>query len=85
MKFAIGAMSAGDVLDRGLKLLFARLPTFYLIHLIVLLPAFLFDLAEPLLESGPSRGAQVGSAVWRLVSVVLTLFWLKSGRPPPST
>lgn len=38
MKFPIGAMSVGDVLDRGIKLLLARLPAFYLINLIVLSP-----------------------------------------------
>jgi hypothetical protein len=38
MKFPIGAMNVGDVLDRGIKLLLARLPAFYLINLIVLSP-----------------------------------------------
>ncbi len=45
MKFPIGAMSVGDVLDRGLKILFARLALFYTIDLIVLAPSMLFFLA----------------------------------------
>jgi hypothetical protein len=47
MKFQIGAMSIGDILDRGLKLMLARLPTFYAISLIVLTPLILFQLAMP--------------------------------------
>ena len=38
MKFPIGAMTVGDVLDRGIKLLLARLPAYYLIDLIVAWP-----------------------------------------------
>ncbi len=44
MKFDIGAMSVGDILDRGLKILLARLPTFFLIYLIVLAPSLLLQL-----------------------------------------
>ena len=43
MKFPIGAMSVGDVLDRGLKLLLARLPAYYLINLIVLSPLIILQ------------------------------------------
>src|SRR5262245_52963779 len=49
MKFEIGAMSVGDILDRGLKILFARLGTFYAINLIVMAPLLLFELATPLM------------------------------------
>jgi hypothetical protein len=48
MKFPLGAMTVGDILDRGLKLLFARLPAFYLINLIVLSPMILLQIAGPL-------------------------------------
>src|SRR5262249_22357332 len=47
MKFRIGEMTVGDILDRGLKLLFSRLGTFYTINLIVLLPVLAFQLAMP--------------------------------------
>jgi hypothetical protein len=50
MRFQIGAMSAGDILDRGLKILLSRLPTFYLINLIVLSPAVLAELLLPTLD-----------------------------------
>jgi hypothetical protein len=48
MKFPLGAMTVGDVLDRGLKLLFARLPVFFLINLIVLSPAILLAVVAPM-------------------------------------
>ena len=38
MKFQIAAMTVGDILDRGLKMLLANLPAFYLINLMVLWP-----------------------------------------------
>lgn len=58
MKFEIGAMSVGDILDRGLKIFTARLPTFYAINLLVLSPVILFQIATPAVlfgaESGPA-------------------------------
>jgi hypothetical protein len=74
MRFQIGAMSVGDILDRGLKLLLARLPTFYLINLIVLSPALLVQLALPtlFLESAePSPEVALGILGGTLVVVVL--------------
>jgi hypothetical protein len=47
MKFQLGAMSVGDILDRGLKILFSRLGTFYAINLILLLPLLAIELAIP--------------------------------------
>jgi hypothetical protein len=38
VKFQLGAMSTGDILDRGLKLTGSRLGSFYAINFIVLLP-----------------------------------------------
>lgn len=54
MKFPIGAMTVGDILDRGLKVLLARLGTFYLINLIVLLPTILYLLTIPALTMAGS-------------------------------
>jgi hypothetical protein len=45
MQFPLGAMSAGDILDRGLKMLFARLPTFYAINFIVMFPLIFLVMA----------------------------------------
>ncbi len=50
MKFPIGAMSVGDILDRGLKLLLARFPLLFSITLLVQLPFLVFQLIVPLLE-----------------------------------
>ena len=47
MKIALGAMSIGDMLDRGLKILLARLSTFYLINLVVLSPILVIAFAVP--------------------------------------
>jgi hypothetical protein len=67
MKFQIGAMSVGDILDRGVKVLLARLPTFYVINLIVLTPLIAYQLALPaLMQTGPTaepNPAQLGAVV----------------------
>src|SRR5579883_1632926 len=49
MRFQIGAMSAGDILDRGMKLLLARLPSFFFITLIVELPLLFYQVGMPAL------------------------------------
>jgi hypothetical protein len=41
-------MTVGDILDRGLKLLFARLPVFYAVNLLVQSPLILVQIALPL-------------------------------------
>jgi hypothetical protein len=56
MRFPLGAMTVGDILDRGLKLLFARLPMFYIISLIVLFPVILLQFAIPFLTAGDENG-----------------------------
>jgi hypothetical protein len=54
MKFEIGAMSVGDILDRGLKILFARLPTLYSISFITLAPLLVYQLiALPIIQTDP--------------------------------
>src|SRR4051812_44762307 len=47
MKFPLGSMTVGDILDRGLKLLLARLPVFYAINLLLLSPAIALQVAGP--------------------------------------
>jgi hypothetical protein len=49
MKFAIGEMTVGDILDRSLKLLLSRFGTFYLLNFLVLLPLLGFELVSPML------------------------------------
>jgi hypothetical protein len=55
MKFAIGAMTVGDIIDRSLKLLFSRFGTLYFINLLVLLPTLFIQEGTPLLmeQMGP--------------------------------
>ncbi len=64
----------GDILDRGLKLLLARLPTFYVINLLVLLPVILVQLVLPALQLAqimpPGGAALFGGG---LLVVLLTL------------
>jgi hypothetical protein len=77
MRFPIGALSVGDILDRGLKLLLARLSTFYVINLLVLLPALPYQLVLPFLLIGQPSTAQLlilagGLLVLLLSSILLT-------------
>jgi hypothetical protein len=53
MKFEIGAMSVGDILNRSVRLLLARLPAFYAINLIVLVPVLLAQLLMGALQTSP--------------------------------
>ncbi|HZU38862.1 MAG TPA: hypothetical protein VFA18_23240 [Gemmataceae bacterium] len=55
MRFQLGAMSVGDILDRGIKLLFSRLGTFYAINLLVQSPILLYSLFAA------DMGASIGS------------------------
>jgi hypothetical protein len=79
MKFAIGAMSVGDILDRSLKILLARLPTFYLIDLIVLSPMIAVQLAAPFVGEALAGGGDPGLAqvsallVGQLFALILML------------
>jgi hypothetical protein len=60
MKFPLGEMTVGDILDRGIKLLFARLPTFYLINLLVLGPVIVAVIALPLVIQAQVNNAAPG-------------------------
>jgi hypothetical protein len=73
MKFQIGAMTVGDILDRGLKLLLARLPALYIINLIVLLPVIAYQLVVPLLLEAESPTAAVGVLGGTFLMLILTL------------
>jgi hypothetical protein len=87
MRFPIGAMSVGDILDRGLKVLLARLPTFYAINLIVLSPIIALQLLRPELESGelqpgqnePLANSPVGVGLIFLATLVLNLIFSQIG------
>lgn len=79
MKFQIGAMSVGDILDRGLKLLLARLPALYIINLIVLSPVLAYQLVMPLLlrqqdnEASPLvlGGIMAGTMFMLVLTIIL--------------
>src|SRR5581483_2589617 len=78
MRFEIGAMSVGDILDRGLKILLARLPVYYFISLIVQLPVLAVQLALPFIQSSdaaavPGLGQAVAVLIGALGVLVLTL------------
>jgi hypothetical protein len=70
MKFPIGAMSVGDILDRGLKLLLARFPLLFLITLLVQLPFLVLQLIVPLLEK-LGAGAVLLSSLAALLSMLI--------------
>lgn len=81
MKFQIGAMTVGDILDRGLKLLLHNLPVFFVINLIVLAPLIVVQLIMPELlvqltagPAGPVTLAQ-GLAAFTpfMVAIILTI------------
>jgi len=57
MKFPIGAMSVGDILDRGQKLLFARFPVLFFAALLIQLPLIALQLVVPYIT--PSNAAGV--------------------------
>jgi hypothetical protein len=69
MKFPIGAMAVGDILDRGLKLLFARFPLLITINLLVMIPLIVLQLALPALEG--SVGAALALLGIYLLSIAI--------------
>jgi len=48
MQFPLGTMSVGDILDRGLNMLLARLPAFFFINLAFMSPIILLAIFVPL-------------------------------------
>ena len=79
VKYQIGAMSVGDILDRGLKLLLARLPAFYTINLIVFAPTLVLQLLLPLLQeqSEPASPAQALTALGGLLLLIVLMLILQ--------
>ncbi|MFO0809516.1 MAG: hypothetical protein U0746_12895 [Gemmataceae bacterium] len=77
MRFPIGAMSVGDILDRGLKLYLARMPLFYGISLIALAPLIALQLFIPVLQANASGDSAAMMAITMLLGglgvLVLTL------------
>lgn len=77
MRFPLGQMTVGDILDRGLKLLFVRLPAFYAINLVVLSPLIAYEIVAPLLiDMAPAAGdptAALGAVGVGLVALFITL------------
>lgn len=72
MRFQIGAMSVGDILDRGMKLLLARLPAFFFITLIVELPLLFLQVVLPgLSERSPIAGTLGGLTGTLVISFIL--------------
>jgi hypothetical protein len=79
MRFQIGAMSVGDILDRGVKLLLARLSTFYVIYLIMLTPLLILQLAMPALglaQPGAANPAQVAAFLGGTLLVLFLTFFI---------
>lgn len=52
MRFPLGEMTVGDILDRGLKVLLARLPAFYALYLMMLGPVIVLQMVMPYLMEG---------------------------------
>ncbi len=75
MKFQLGAMTVGDILDRGLKILFRRFGTFFAINLLAWLPMLAVALVLPQL---PAELAAF-SAVFILLALVLIAIPVSSG------
>jgi hypothetical protein len=79
MSFPLGAQSVGDILDRGLKVLFGRMLTFYAICLIVLSPIIAVQLALPAIQVnvfGPTpfdvlRGFILGNLAILFLTIIL--------------
>lgn len=77
MRFPLGEMTVGDILDRGLKLLFARLPAFYLIDLLVMSPLIAYQIVVPIAIHSAALPAQqemsytAGSAVGAMLLAIL--------------
>jgi len=73
MKFPIGSMTVGDILDRGLNILLSRLGVFYAINLIVLAPIILVALSVPAITintNNPMLAALLGLVLLILLIIL---------------
>ncbi len=78
MRFPIGAMTVGDVLDRGLVIFWARLPSLLAINLVVLVPDLAYSLALPSLLAGAySGGPPDPLALLRVLGINLAVLFLR--------
>src|SRR5262249_331230 len=69
VKIALGAMSIGDMLDRGFKILLGRLSTFYLINLVVFSPILVIGFVMP---PQNALGLGMGGLLERLLQIELS-------------
>lgn len=69
MQFRLGSMSFGEILDRGLKVLFGRLGTFYLVTLVLTSPALVFSLLIPFLSPGLAMIGLIAVLILTLIFV----------------
>lgn len=76
MRFPLGEMTVGDILDRGLRMLFARLPVFYALHLIVLFPLITLQIAGPLILFHDTNTADLGAALGLVAFGLLAILFL---------
>jgi hypothetical protein len=76
MKFPLGAMTLGDVLDRGLKLLLGRLPLFLGINALMWSPLLIFNLLLPFLLSNLGGAAQIAGIVGLLLVALFSGIFL---------
>jgi hypothetical protein len=79
VKFQIGAMSIGDILDRGIKLLTSRLLTFYVINLIVLAPILVTQMIMPQFGGMPNDRAVAGAGPAQLAQAFTGLLLIFLG------
>lgn len=83
MKFPIGAMTFGDVLDRGIKLLLARWPLILGINALCLAPLFVIQLVPPILfsqmENGPIENIAIAGGAVALIGFVLMIILMPVG------
>src|SRR5690348_4262603 len=78
MRFPIGAMTVGDVLDRGLAIFWARLPALLVINLLVLVPDLAYSLALPSLMAGTYTGGPPDLlALLRLLGTQVAVLFLR--------
>jgi hypothetical protein len=71
MRFPIGAMSVGDILDRGLRLLLSRLPLLFSISLIVQVPVLTLQLLIPMVQGAAGGGAVLVLMLLFLITILI--------------
>ncbi|MFT3883677.1 MAG: hypothetical protein QM703_29015 [Gemmatales bacterium] len=72
MKMKLGSMTFGEILDRGIKMLFSRLPTFFAMGFLLMLPLLVIQLLEPQLRSAAGMAAAL---ITLIVSIVFSFVY----------